>query len=134
MEGSTVPNLEHAAISVADLDGAVAWYREWFGAVEVKRAARPELGIRAAVVRMGEGLLEIIEPASPSPAPAPGVWHETFFGRQGIHHLALSVDDAAGTMARMKAARVEVLTPLVEGRLFFCRDPFGTLLEVKRKA
>jgi len=53
--------------------------------------------------------------------------------RVGDSHIALSVSDVKGVYDRLKANRAEMVTGLFEGRLFFCRDPNGVLIEVKQK-
>ncbi len=125
--------IEHAGITVTDLERAVRWYGGYFGAEEERRFEKVDFEIKAATLRMGDSRLEIFQPFHPLPAPCPGKWPAEFFRPLGVHHLAIAVADVGALFERMKADRVEVLTDLVEGRFFFCRDPFGTRLEVRQR-
>lgn len=52
----------------------------------------------------------------------------------GGHHLCLALDEVEALRARLEAAGVETrdATPIVGRSRFFCRDPFGNLLELAR--
>jgi methylmalonyl-CoA/ethylmalonyl-CoA epimerase len=126
-------NLEHVGVVVDDLDAAVAWYARWFAAEEVRRFARADLGIRAASLRLGEGVVELIVPDAPPSTAVRGSWPLGFFQPAGAHHLAVAVDDIDALFAEIGSSGAALLTGLVEGRFFFCRDPFGTLLEIRRR-
>lgn len=125
--------LDHVGVVVADLDAAVAWYHDHFGAEQVRRFERADFGIRAASLRLGDAALEFIQPAAAPPATPPGNWPGGFFAPAGTHHLAIAVDDAAALFDSIGQTGAQVLTGLIEGRFFFCRDPFGTLLEIRQK-
>ncbi len=130
---STEARLEHVGVVVADLDAAVAWYRDRFGAAEVRRFERADFGIWAATLRLGDDSLEFIQPSAAPPAGPPGQWPLGFFRPAGAHHLAIAVDDVDEFHRTIAATGAEALTDVIEGRFFFCRDPFGTLLEIRRR-
>jgi len=87
--------------------------------------------LRAGGQRFVLDLLEWQEPTDPT-APYPHLYH------LGIARIALSTDDLAGDMARLKAAGVEFLSEPASVTLenqptttFVCfRDPDGTILEL----
>ncbi len=130
---STKGRLEHVGVVVADLDAAVAWYRDRFGAEEVRRFERADFGIRAATLRLGDASLEFIQPSTATSADPPGPWPLGFFRPAGAHHLAITVDNVDEFHRTIAATGGEALTDVIEERLFFCRDPFGTLLEIRRR-
>ena len=87
--------------------------------------------LRAGGQRFMLDLLEWQEPTD-STAPYPHLYH------LGIARIALSTDDLAGDMARLKAAGVEFLSEPASVTMenqptstFVCfRDPDGTILEL----
>jgi catechol 2,3-dioxygenase-like lactoylglutathione lyase family enzyme len=54
--------------------------------------------------------------------------------QQGTHHPCLAVDDLDGLRARLEAGGYELRegSEIVGRPRFFCRDPFGNLLELCR--
>lgn len=127
--------IHHAGISVSELGRAVAWYTAHFGFKEEKRFEKAELEIRGALLRLGDGALEILEPYAPSVPPAPSeAGAAGALRRIGANHLSIAVDDPAECMARMMAEGCGVVSGLIDGRFFFCKDPDGTLIEVRRRA
>ena len=62
-------------------------------------------GVRVCMLDIGESRIELLEPTrSDSPI-------EKFMAKrgEGIHHIAVQVDDLEGTLARMKAAGVRLI-------------------------
>lgn len=128
-----VYELEHVAITVSDLDRAVAWYSANFGFVEAGRSDKPDLGVRLALLRLGDRFLEIFEGYEPQPLPEGENHLQSALQRVGTKHMALVVDDAAAAYQQLKDAGVEMDMELSRGRTsqyFFCRDPEGILIEV----
>ena len=121
----------HVGISVADLERSVAWYAKNFGFTEVKRFVKNEREIRAAVMQLGDATLEIIAPFRPEPAPPRATSLTEQLRRTGVNHIAIRVDDPAACYNRLADAGCAMLSPLIEGRFFFCADPDGTVLEIK---
>lgn len=124
--------LQHVGISVADLDRSVRWYSDFFGFTETKRFRKDEFEVTAAVLQLGPVTLEILSPFRPEiPAPRPGslVSH---LRKIGANHLAIGVSDVTGCYERMSKAGCSLITELIDGRFFFCADPDGTVLEIRR--
>jgi methylmalonyl-CoA/ethylmalonyl-CoA epimerase len=92
-----------------------------------------EEGVRSAMVPVGESRLRLLEPVN---ATSP---LGKFLDKQGegLHHVALHVDDISGTFEQMKQAGVKLLSEEIEigsgGRLSFLVDPSaanGVMLEI----
>jgi methylmalonyl-CoA/ethylmalonyl-CoA epimerase len=124
--------VEHAAISATDLDRATAWYRDHFGFIEIRRTERPEHGLRTAVIRLGAADIEILQPDTPIPFPGGPTGLRYLLRPSGLNHLAIAVPDAKAARERFLAEGADLATEMIEDRLFFVRDPWGTLLEVKQ--
>jgi len=123
----------HAGISAVDLDRAVRWYAAYFGFIESKRFEKPALEIKAAVLTLGEMTLEILAPYNPVPASVGENSLVENLRSCGSNHLAFSVSDVNGLFSRMKDDGVTLVSDLIDGRLFFCKDSDGTLLEIKQQ-
>jgi len=135
-----IRGLHHAALSVPDLEAAIAFYTEALGTVVVMRNAWRDskaadrftglVGTEASMVMLrGPGfLLELFEYASPEPGSAP-----RGLADYGLTHLCFEVDDAAQEHARLASLGVRfVAAPSQVGgaRAAYGRDPFGNLIEI----
>ena len=95
----------HLGYAVHDLGAAVRFYEENFGA----RPSAPEVvedqGIVAAMFRVGESQIEIVQPTNPdSPVGR-------FLERrgEGFHHVAFEVEDLEAALAELKRNGVELI-------------------------
>ncbi len=102
--------IDHVGIAVADLGVAIAFYRDTFGLQCVHQEDNTELGVREAMLAVGDGatriqLLAPLEPDSPIAA---------FLDRRGpgVQHVAYTVEDVEAAAA---ALRDKGLTLLYEG-------------------
>lgn len=123
---------QHIGISVSDLDRAVRWYAARFGYQETKRFAKPELKVCGAVMTLGSAVLEILQSDSPQPARSAGFTLAQRLGELGANHFAIGVSDVTQCYATFERDGVGLVSGLIDGRFFFCTDPDGTLLEVRR--
>ena len=98
--------IDHVGIAVADLDEAIAFYRDTFGAVCVHEEVNEDQGVREAMLAVGDGetLIQLLAPLSEASTIA------KFLDRNGpgIQQLAYTVDDvdAAGAELRAKGLRL----------------------------
>ena len=126
--------IAHMGISVSQLDRAVKWYGDYFGFKEVKRFERTEFAVKGALLQLGTGFLELLAPKSPAPNFNIGKPLYIMLQKVGANHMALQVDDIQACYDDFKKCNsVGMVTGLVDGRLFFCTDPDGTVIEVKQK-
>jgi methylmalonyl-CoA/ethylmalonyl-CoA epimerase len=97
--------IHHLGVAVDDLDAALSTYARLFGAQLEHRATVQAQGVHAAVVRVGEGRVELLEPLG----------EDTPVGRflakrgPGMHHVAYEVDDVAQALAGLSDAGVELI-------------------------
>jgi methylmalonyl-CoA/ethylmalonyl-CoA epimerase len=131
--GKMQTELAHIGVTVVDLDSAVNWYKDSFGAREVTRTYKQDFGLTIALLELGDSHLELLQPdKAQERARIEGTLKE-LLQRVGESHIAVSVPDIIGTYDRLKANGAEMVTDLIEERLFFCKDPNGILIEVKQK-
>lgn len=101
--------IDHIGIAVADLERAIAFYRDTYGIVAWERIELPERHMSVAVCHIGDSMLELIAPTSAEAAFARFL-HEK---GEGVHHIAYEVDD------------VETALRTVEGRGIRLVDAHG---------
>ena len=124
--------IAHFGICVHDLDRSVTWYRDILGFEEVKRFEKPEFEVKAAVVKLGNVSLEILQPDKPQTAPESGNDLAARLRRIGANHFAVNVDDVKSLYHTLKAKKADLATGLIDLRFFFCTDPDGSLIEVRQ--
>ncbi|WP_206454312.1 methylmalonyl-CoA epimerase [Aurantimonas marina] len=128
--------LNHVALAVPDLAGAVRRYRETLGATVSESQALPEHGVTVVFVELGNTKVELLEPlGEASPIAA-------FLAKNpkgGMHHICYEVSDLKAARDRMIAGGARVLgdgEPKIgaHGRpVLFIHpgDMFGTLTELE---
>lgn len=99
-----VSQLDHVGIYVADMDAAVAFWRDVVGLDVVGPEEVPEHGIRLAHVCVNGVELELIE----APVEKTQLRHMAHRG-PGIYHVGLRTDDVAAAMKRLRAAGLRPL-------------------------
>jgi len=116
--------VNHLGIAVEDLDRASRVY-EALGLSIQKVVEVPEQQVRVAFIPIGETTIELVQPTSPDSTVA------TYLEKrgQGLHHLALEVEDIEAALTELKALGMRLIdqTPRqgAEGRIAFLH-PAGT--------
>lgn len=85
--------IDHVGVAVVSIDDALPLYRDALGMALVHRETLSEQGVDAALLEVGDGHLELLEPLGPDTAVG------KFLSRRGpgLHHVAYrvaSVQDA----------------------------------------
>ena len=130
---SLLTEIDHVAIAVRDLEGAVAWYREVFGAQVEHREVVDSDGVEEALLRVAESYVQLLTPTRDS-SPV----HAYLEKRgEGIHHVAYRVADCAAALQAVKQAGGRVIDeqprPGSRGTTVAFVHPkgaFGTLIEL----
>lgn len=97
--------IEHVAIAVADLEAALAHYRDVWGLEPSGRERVEDQGVEEAMLPLGESHVQLLAPTGP----------DTTVGRfiaakgEGLHHIAYEVDDLEATLAELKAKGVPLI-------------------------
>ena len=125
-------HVNHVALVVNDMDETLDFYRKTFGVGSAEREEVPDQGVRAAVVRIGGTLLELIEPTDPTSGVARYIERRG----EGMHHICFEVDDLEDTLSRLDDADVQLVdkTPRkgLVGNIAFLhpRSTRGVLIEL----
>jgi lactoylglutathione lyase len=126
--------LDHAGLSVADLEAAQAFYKRAFG-FELEFAFELSGGIRGAMLRLESGgRLELFEHPEPDAGLTPVSPLEALATR-GYGHFALSAPDIDALFERAwRAGAAEKVSPRPSPepgvRFAFLADPEGNLVEL----
>ncbi len=97
--------IQHVAIAVHGLEHALGFFRDVLGLRVGTLAAVADQGVRAALLPMRDGEIELLEPTD----PAGGVARFLERRGEGLHHLCLETPDVAAALARAKAAGLPVI-------------------------
>lgn len=127
-----MPELDHLGIAVHSIDQARKLY-ESLGLKVVHEETVEHEHVRTALIPAGDARIELLEPTTPdSPVGR-------FLAKrgEGLHHIALHVEDISGALETLKAQGVRLISEDIQtgagGHLYFFVHPSsagGVLLEI----
>jgi methylmalonyl-CoA/ethylmalonyl-CoA epimerase len=97
--------LHHIGIAVASLAAARPIFEKLLGKPPEAEEVVEEQKVRVAMFQVGESRLELLEATSDDSPIARSVAKRG----QGLHHIALAVEDLAGTLRRLEKAGVRLI-------------------------
>jgi methylmalonyl-CoA/ethylmalonyl-CoA epimerase len=125
--------IDHVAIAVTDLEAAIAYYRDTFGAEVAHREVVESDGVEEALLRVADSYVQLLTPTRDDSPVARYLRNRG----EGLHHIGYRVDDCAAALDAVKArgGRVidEVPRPGSRGTTVAFVHPkgaFGTLIEL----
>ncbi len=130
---SLLTEIDHVAIAVRDLEAAIAWYAEVFGATVEHREVVVSDGVEEALVRVADSYVQLLTPTREDSPVA------RFLDKrgEGLHHVAYRVADCAAALDAVKASGQRVIDdaprPGSRGTTVAFVHPsasFGTLIEL----
>ena len=131
--GSLLTEIDHVAIAVNDLDAAIDWYREAFGATVAHREVVQSDGVEEALLAVGESYVQLLTPIRDDSTVAKYLEKRG----EGIHHVGYRVDDCGAALEAIKKLGGKVLDeaprPGSRGTTVAFVHPktsFGTLIEL----
>ena len=97
--------IDHVGLAVEDIDAALALYRDALGMPLVHRETVTSQGVHAALLDVGDGHVELLEPLGPETAVG------KFLSRRGpgMHHVAYRVDDIEETLQALVGAGLRLI-------------------------
>ncbi len=125
-------SIDHLGIAVRSLAKAREFYEKMGLSVVSEETVEQEM-VKLAMVPVGESRIELLEPTSPDSAVA------RFLEKrgEGLHHVALRVDDLSEVFERLKAAGTRFISDEIKvgagGHLYVFVHPSsagGVLLEL----
>jgi methylmalonyl-CoA/ethylmalonyl-CoA epimerase len=134
--GRTPPlltEIDHVGIAVRDLDAAISYYRDSFGASVSHREHIDLDGVEEALISVADSYIQLLCPTRPDSPVA------RFLERrgEGLHHVGYRVDDCATAIASVRAGGGTLIDeaprPGSRGTTVAFVHPkgaFGTLIEL----
>jgi methylmalonyl-CoA epimerase len=131
-----IKKIDHIAIAVKNLDEALSAYEKIFGLKPEKIEDVPEQGVKAALIPIGNGSeIELIQPINPESGVAKFLEKKG----EGIHHIALEVENIDQELKSLAAQGVELIDKEprsgLAGRIAFLhpKSTRGVLYELCQK-
>lgn len=129
----TFTEIDHVAIAVHDLEAAIAYYRDTFGAEVEHREVIESDGVEEALLKVADSYIQLLTPTRPDSPVAKSLEKRG----EGLHHIGYRVDDVAAALEQVKAQGHMVIDsaprPGSRGTTVAFIHPktaFGTLIEL----
>ena len=130
---SELTAIDHVAVAVHDLEAAIAYYRDTFGAEVTHREVVERDGVEEALLAVADSYIQLLTPVRDDSPVAKSLATRG----EGLHHVGYRVDDCAAALARVKAEGHRVIDeeprPGSRGTTVAFVHPkssFGTLIEL----
>ena len=91
MSDLLLTEIDHVAIAVNDLDAAIAWYGEVFGATVEHRERVESDGVEEALLKVADSYVQLLTPVRDDSPVAKYLANKG----EGLHHVGYRVDDCA---------------------------------------
>jgi methylmalonyl-CoA epimerase len=97
--------IDHIGVAVKSLTEAIKVYETAIGLQVTGLDQVDDQGVRLAMLNIGESRIELLEPTGPD-SPI-----QKFIAKrgEGIHHIAVQVDDIEAALERLKSAGVRLV-------------------------
>src|SRR6202046_5591406 len=100
MATTELTEVDHVAIAVRDLDAAIAFYAETFGATVAHREVVERDGVEEALLAVADSFIQLLTPTRDDSPVAK--YLET--RGEGLHHVGYRVADCAQALQSVKDA------------------------------
>ena len=131
--GGDLTDIDHVGIAVRDLDAAVQWYQEMFGAEVAHRERIESDGVDEALIKVADSYIQLLQPYTDTSPLAKYMERNG----EGIHHVGYRVENCDKVLesVKEKGARVVDEHPRTGSRgttvaFLHPKTSFGTLIEL----
>ena len=130
-----IKRVDHIAIAVKSLDEALGVFESLLGIKAAHTETLPDQGVKAALISIGDGEIELLEPIDAEGGVAKFIERRG----EGIHHICLEVDNIDEELKSLAARGVELIDKRgrkgLAGRIGFLhpRAAKGVLIELAQK-
>lgn len=118
------------SIVVRDLEAAVKRFQSLYGLEVNSRSESMEFGFKNAILPLGKGHIELMEPTDPTKAVAR---HLEKRG-EGVYLVGFDVEDVPGSVRRLREQGIRVAQPTPESPLAWVHpsESHGVFVEMRR--
>jgi methylmalonyl-CoA/ethylmalonyl-CoA epimerase len=97
--------IHHVGVVVPDLEQAMALWRDILGLHLTKSAVVQDQGVKAALLKVGESEIELLEPLNPENGVG------KFLSRRGggLHHVCFQTEDVARELEEARAKGIQLI-------------------------
>ncbi|MEX0767922.1 MAG: methylmalonyl-CoA epimerase [Microthrixaceae bacterium] len=125
--------IDHVAIAVKDLDAAIAYYQQAFGATVTHREVVDSDGVDEALIKVADSYIQLTAATRPDSPIAISIEKRG----EGLHHIGYRVENCQQALDAMVAAGATAIdkTPRPGSRgttvaFIHPKGSFGTLIEL----
>ncbi|HEX9530688.1 MAG TPA: methylmalonyl-CoA epimerase [Acidimicrobiales bacterium] len=125
--------IDHVGLAVHDLDAAVAWYQQMFGATVAHRERIESDGVEEALLKVADSYIQLLQPYTDASPLAKFLAARG----EGIHHVGYRVADCDEVLRAVKGRGARVIDehPRTGSRgttvaFMHPKGAFGTLIEL----
>ena len=97
--------IDHIGVAVSSIEDSIGLYAGAFEMAEQHRETVEEQGVKAVLLEVGEGHVELIEPLSPESSVAKFIERNG----EGLHHVAYQTDDIEAALEKVRAAGLRLI-------------------------
>jgi methylmalonyl-CoA/ethylmalonyl-CoA epimerase len=97
--------IDHIGVAVSSIEDSIGLYRDSFAMAEQHRETVEEQGVKAVLLEVGEGHVELIEPLSPESGVAKFIERNG----EGLHHVAYQTDDIDSALEQLRKAGLRLI-------------------------
>jgi methylmalonyl-CoA/ethylmalonyl-CoA epimerase len=117
------------SVVVRDLDAAAARYTELFGLREHRRSESKDFGFRNAILPLGAGHIELLQPTDPNKAVG------RFLARrgEGVYLVGFECADIPASVKKLRGAGVQVESPRPDIAWVHPREAHGLFVELRHR-
>ncbi len=133
MTDMLLTEIDHVAIAVTDLEGAIAYYQDTFGATVDHREVVESDGVEEALLKVADSYIQLLTPTRDDSPVAKYLEKKG----EGLHHIGYRVADCGVALESVKAQGHKVIDeqprPGSRGTTVAFIHPktaFGTLIEL----
>ena len=97
--------IDHIGVAVSSIEESIGLYRDSFEMAEQHRETVEEQGVKAVLLEVGEGHIELIEPLSPDSGVAKFIERNG----EGMHHVAYQTDDIDTALESVRESGLQLV-------------------------
>jgi methylmalonyl-CoA/ethylmalonyl-CoA epimerase len=130
-----IKRVDHICIAVKSIDETLGVFNSVFGFKASHTETLPDQGVKAVLIPIGDGEIELIEPTDPEGGVAKFIERRG----EGVHHICLEVDNIDEELKSLAAKGVELIDKQprkgLAGMIGFVhpRSTKGVLIELAQK-